>query len=103
MLVTISVNATQQEFAMGTVDPTTAALAVISSAAGAALFYLFSVLAIAFPSGHLPGGRWGAVARLGLGVGLVFVVASTTMPTITVSLWGSASSVPVQNPAATLS
>jgi hypothetical protein len=101
-VVTLSVDATAQQFADGSLGPVTAAVAVVSAAAGAALFFLFARLSMVFPSGRLPGGRWGVAARLGLGVGLFFVIAGAVGPTISVSLWANASGVGVQNPAAIL-
>ncbi len=101
-LVTLSVDATAGQFIDGSLGPVDAIIAVVSAAAGAAAFFLFALLSIVFPSGRLPGGRWGVAARLGLGVALFFVAAGAVMPTITVSLWGSASSMTVPNPAAVL-
>ncbi len=88
-LVTLSVNATAGQFIDGSLGLVDAITAVVSAAAGAAAFFLFALLSIVFPSGRLPGGRWGVAARLGLGVALFFVAAGAVMPAITVSLWGT--------------
>ncbi len=102
VLVTLGIDATAEQFVDGSLAPITAILAVVSAAGGAALFFLFALLAIVFPSGRLPGGRWGVAARLGIGVGLALVAAGAIMPTISVSLWGATSGLTVPNPAAIL-
>ncbi len=102
VLVTLPVNATAEQFATGTVDPITAVGGILSATMGAAGFYLLAVLAIVFPSGRLPTGRWHRVAFAGIAVGLVCVVAQAFAPLISVSLWGSSTSGKVRNPAAFL-
>ncbi len=102
VLVTLPIDATAEQFVDGSLAPITAILAVVSAAGGAALFFLFALLAIVFPSGRLPGGRRGVAARLGIGVGLAFVAAGAIMPTISVGLWGATSAATVPNPAAIL-
>jgi hypothetical protein len=101
-LVTASVDATAAQFADGTVPPLTAAFTVVTSTMGLVLFLLIAVLAIVFPSGRLPAGRWGAVARMGIGIGVVIAILSAFMPRISVNLWASSSSVILPNPAAVL-
>jgi hypothetical protein len=59
-----------------------------------------AILAIVFPSGRLPTGRWGAVARLSLIVGTAVVVATLVNPVTSVSLDGSLSGTAVPNPIA---
>jgi hypothetical protein len=101
-VATASVDATAAQFSAGTLDPATALLAEVTSAAGAAAFLLFAVLAVVFPSGRLPGGRWARPAGLALGVGAVLLAATLVMPVIRVNLQGGSSSVPIRNPAALL-
>jgi hypothetical protein len=102
VLASISIDATREAFAAGTVDPITAILAVLSSVAGAAGFFLFAVLAIVFPSGRLPAGPWRPIAKLAIGAGAAALMASAVMPIISVGLAGAPTSLPVRNPATVL-
>jgi hypothetical protein len=97
-LVTVAVDATAQQFADGTVGFATALFAVVQSTAGTIGFFLFALLAIVYPSGRLPVGRWGWISRLGLGICLVLIAASFVMPVIAVNLVGMPESIPVPNP-----
>ena len=101
-VATVSLDVTAQDYVDGSLDPVTAVLSVLSSSAGLAGFFLFALIAIAFPSGRLPAGRWGPLARIALSTGLAVVVASMVMPMITVSVWGDPVGQPVPNPAAVL-
>jgi hypothetical protein len=98
----IAIGASPAAFENGTVDPLTAGLAVVQSSAGLGLFYGLAILAIVFPSGRLPTGRWGAVARIGLIVGMASLAAAYVMPVISVSFVGSTSGTGVPNPIALL-
>lgn len=66
------------------------------------MFYLFLLLVTVFPSGRLPTGRWGRLARAALVTGLVIVVAGCVMPFIRAEVVGYATSVVVRNPIAFL-
>ncbi len=101
-IATLSLDVTAQDYVDGSLDPVTAVLSVLSSSAGLAGFFLFALIAIAFPSGRLPAGRWGRIARIVVWTGLMVVVASLFMPMITVSVWGEPLALPVPNPAAVL-
>jgi hypothetical protein len=98
-LVSMPVTATPQGFADGSVDLPVALFAIIHSGLGATVMFLSAVLVMVFPSGRLPGGRWGRLGRVGLGVALVFTLAAYVMPQISVGypadLW-------VPNPIAVL-
>lgn len=98
VVLTASVDATVQQFADGSVSLLTSVYAVVQSSAGSAAFYLFGLLAFVYPSGRLPGGRWGAVGRIALGICLLLVAASVVMPVISVNVAGASGSVPVPNP-----
>jgi hypothetical protein len=100
--VGISIGASPAAFEDGTVGPLTAGLAIGQSSAGLGLFYSLTILAIVFPSGRLPTGRWGAVARIGLIVGMASLAAANVMPVISVSFDGSSSGIGVPNPIAVL-
>jgi len=101
-MATITVDATVKGFAEGPVDPITAGLAVITSIAGTTGFVLFGLLAIVFPSGHMPSGRWRGPAQLAVAVACATLALSVVMPFISVNVWGAPTSVPVRNPAALL-
>ena len=73
---------------------------VAQFASGTVAFFMFAVLAIVFPSGRLPSGRWGRLGRAALGIGLVLVAVSSVMPEIKVPLVGYLNVVPVANPIA---
>jgi hypothetical protein len=101
-MATITVNATARQFAAGSVGPVTAGVAVITSLAGTTGFVLFGLLAIVFPSGRMPSGRWRRPAQLVVAAGFATVAVSAVMPYISVNVWGAPTSIPVRNPAALL-
>jgi MFS family permease len=94
------VQATAQQLADGTADLPSVVLAVAQGGGGPAAFFLFALLAVVFPSGGLPTGRWGMLARAALGFGLTIVVAGYLMPVVSVNLAGSQAYAPVRNPIA---
>ena len=98
-LISVPVTGTPQQFADGSVDLSVALFAIIHSGIPTTMFFLYAVLVMVFPSGRLPGGRWGRLGRAGLGVGLVFAAAAYVMPEIFVGYLVSAL---VRNPAALL-
>jgi hypothetical protein len=99
-IILAPVRATVQQFADGSFDGPSGILAAIQGGSGPATFYLYAVLAIIFPSGRLPTGRWGMAGRAGLVAGLALVVAGFVTPLINVSFAGLAAKVPVRNPIA---
>ena len=101
-MATITVDATVKGFAEGSVSPITAGLAVITSIAGTTGFVLFGLLAIVFPSGRMPSGRWRHPAQLAVAVACATLALSVAMPFISVNVWGAPTSTPVRNPAALL-
>jgi hypothetical protein len=58
--------------------------ATAQQATGKAVFLLLFALAVVFPSGRLPGGRWRRIVRAVLAIGVGLVVVSAIAPTITV-------------------
>ncbi len=96
--VSMSIPASAADFANGTLSASALALTVVGWESGPLLFFLFSVLAIVFPSGHLPSGRWGSVTRSALALGLIDLGLNLVMPGIHVSLWASKVPIPVRNP-----
>lgn len=101
-VVTVTVDATAQQFADGTVEMPLALIAIVVGESGIVSFLLFAVLAVVFPSGRLPTGRWGVASRVALGCGLLLVGATFVMPNLRVQLTGYPESVPVRNPIALL-
>jgi hypothetical protein len=101
-LVMTPVDATPALFNDGSPGPILALFAVAQSASGLAMFLMLAILAIVFPSGDLPVGRWGLIARLGLALGCVMLAASIVMPVIPVSFPGYATGVGVRNPVGVL-
>ena len=102
VILVAPIQATGQQFADSTFDIPSAVLAVAQGGGGPAAFFLFAVLATVFPSGRLPAGRWGMLARAALGVGLIVVIAGYLMPVISVNLVGNDAYGPVRNPIALL-
>ena len=97
-LVMTPVDGTPALFDGGSPAPVIAVIAVVQSVSGLALFLLLAILAIVFPSGRLPAGRWGSVARLGLAIGFAMLAAAIVMPVIAISFPGYSASVRVRNP-----
>jgi hypothetical protein len=97
-----SVDATAEQFASMALPLPTALFALLVFAAPGVIFYLLAVMAVVFPSGRLPGGRWALPARVALGAGLLLVMAMVVPPNLILTLKGSPASVPVRNPFALL-
>ena len=83
-LLSTPVTASPEEFANGTVGLPLAAFAVVHAGLGTTAFFLYALLAMVFPSGELPRGRWGRLARVGLVVGLIFTTMAYLQPEINV-------------------
>jgi hypothetical protein len=84
------VDATAEQFSAGTVPWPLLVLSCMAGGLSAFVaFFLLAYLAMAFPSGRLPGGRWGRVARILLtAVGLLAALGAVG-PTINVNLIGA--------------
>ena len=100
-LAAASVDGTEAQFSAGPPLPLAVA-AVATSVAGTAVFLGYTYLAIVFPSGRWPGGRWGRVSRIALGYGLLVFALTAFAPTIEVSLSSVGTQVAVKNPFAVL-
>jgi hypothetical protein len=96
--ITTTLDATIQQFADGTVGLPLVVLAVLMDKAPLAVFLLFAILALVFPSGWLPTGRWGTVVRLALAMALLLLIATLIWPNLTIRLVGYTESVAVRNP-----
>jgi hypothetical protein len=99
---TAKVDATAQQFADGTVAWPVALFAVAEGGSFALAFCLFAVLAIVFPTGRLPTGRWRDASRVAIGAGLLISAVAFFAPTISVGLAGSFNNARVVNPFALL-
>jgi hypothetical protein len=95
------IDATAEQFASGTAPWSEAVIAVLSGGATVkAVFLLLFALAVVFPSGRLPGGRWVRILRVVLAFAVGLIVLSAFAPTISVTLSGSAQATSVANPIA---
>jgi len=101
-LTFVNVPATEAELVGGTVSASTMAIVILSSLAGNALTALFFMVTIVFPSGRLPTGRSGRLARLGLAALVASGVVAAVGPTITANVADSSSGVQIHNPLAIL-
>ena len=100
VIVVAPLPGTVQQFGDATLDLPIEPLAILQGGSGPAAFLLYALLATVFPSGRLPRGSWGVLARVAMGVGLFFVAATYVMPMISVTLVGYPGSVQVRNPVA---
>jgi hypothetical protein len=98
-LISVPTGGTPQEFADGSIALPVALFAVIHSGLPTTAFFFLAVLVMVFPSGSLPGGRWGRLGRAGLGLALIFTVAAYVVPEV---MAGYPDSAWVRNPASVL-
>ena len=94
------VDATAQQFTDMTVSWPLRLFAMVQGSSEIGIL-LVVLLAVVFPSGRLPQGRWGIVVRFAFVIGLLLVLLTAITPVINVNLVGSPS-VMVRNPAAVL-
>jgi hypothetical protein len=93
------VDATAEQFSAGTLPWPLLILSFMAGGPpGIAAFVLFAYLAMVFPSGRLPGGRSGRVARILLTLVSVLVAFAAVGPTINVNLVGAPNGANVRNP-----
>lgn len=101
VLQTMPVSATAEQFSAGTVPwPQLIQSYVAGGPLGIASFVLFAYLAMTFPSGRLPGGRWGRVAKVPLAAVCTLIAVSAVGPTINVNLIDAPNGALVRNPLA---
>ena len=60
-------------------------LAWVSAVAGIPIFTCYALLAVVFPSGRLPSGRWGWVVRVLIGLNVVLLIVNGVGPTVSAS------------------
>jgi hypothetical protein len=92
--------ATAQQLLAGAAPPAVLALGVLSNSGGGSIIPLFLVIAILFPTGRLPTGRWGRLARAALAIVVLILVLAVFAPTISITPVGSESAINVPNPLA---
>jgi len=96
----ISVPATEAQLTSGAVPAPVLALAVVQAASGGPLLILLFAITVVFPSGRMPSGRGGQVARMAIVVVVVLALLSVFAPTISVGVQGVSSGVEIVNPLA---
>jgi len=99
VVISTPVTASARSFADGTVGLPGAIFAVVHGGLPTTSFFLFGLLALVFPSGRLPDGRWGRLARLGLVTAFTFTVVAYVVPVLHV---GAGAPEETRNPAAFL-
>jgi hypothetical protein len=99
-LSSVTVPATTAQLVAGALSPQLMAVAVVQASTGGFLIALLLVITLVFPSGRLPTGPWGRLARLALAIVLLLAILGVFAPTISVSVPGISSGVDVPNPLA---
>ena len=99
-LSSFTVPATATELTSGAVPAPVLALAVIQAASGGGMLILLLAITVVFPSGRIPSGRWGQVARLAIAAVVVLSVVILFAPTISVNVEGVQSGGAIANPLA---
>ena len=99
-LSSVPVSATTAQLVAGAVPPLVMAVAVVQASTGGFLITVLLVITLVFPSGRLPTGPWGRLARLALAIVLLLAILGVFAPTISVSVPGISSGVNVPNPLA---
>ena len=94
--------ATIAEMDAGTADPLGAFTTWASGTGWNLVFAAFTGIGFTFPTGTLPRGRWGLVARVVIVLYAIVGIANAVGPVIGVSIPGYAGTVNVPNPAALL-
>ena len=96
----INVPVTAAQLTSGPVPAAILALAVVQAASWGPLLIVLIVLTVVFPTGRLPVGRWGQLARLAIATVVVLAILSVFAPTISVTVFGVSSGVTAANPLA---
>jgi hypothetical protein len=96
----LNVPATTAQLTSGTVSSGVLAIAVVQASSGGLLIGVLFVITLVFPTGRLPRGAWGQLARLSVVAVIVLAVFGVFAPTISVNVAGSSSGVAMPNPLA---
>ncbi|MHB8674312.1 MAG: hypothetical protein ACYDAK_11640 [Candidatus Limnocylindrales bacterium] len=100
VLVNAPVNATSADLRALTAAPWEEAKAWLTGWSGGAIFALFALLTVVFPSGRIPRGGWARVARPALIASAALVLLTAVAPTIAVTPAAADASIFVPNPLA---
>jgi hypothetical protein len=101
-LIASRVDASPAQFEAGTVDLADKVFIVIQGLGSVAAFVSLPTLVIVFPSGQLPGGRWGRAMRVAIVVEAVSLALVSLAPQVTLNLVSQELAVVVRNPVAVL-
>jgi MFS family permease len=99
-LSSVPVPATTAQLVADALPSLVMAVAVVQASTGGFLIAVLLVITLVFPSGRLPTGPWGRLARLALAIVLLLAILAVFAPTISVSVPGISSGVNVPNPLA---
>jgi len=98
-LGSMTIPATTQQMADGSASPLAWIAAwVAGTIGGVSGFILLFALAVVFPSGRFPAGRWGLASRLAIGVTSAILAVVVFAPTLYVTVTDSDGTIPVANP-----
>jgi hypothetical protein len=90
LMATLWIPVGRDQFTDVTVSWPLRVFALVHGAAGPVAFLLLALLAVVFPSGRLPTGRWGTAVRIALIAGLVLVLAAPILLDATIlPIWSS--------------
>ena len=92
--------ASAAQLTSGAVSPLVLAITVVQAWSGSLLIVVLFVVTLTFPTGRLPIGRWGQLARFALALVVLLTVLSAFTPTISVNIPSSPSGVTIANPLA---
>jgi hypothetical protein len=96
----VTTPASVAQLTSGAVSTLVLAITVVQAWSGSPLIVVLFVITVSFPTGRLPIGRWGQLARFALALVVLLAVLSAFTPTISVNILGSSSGVTVANPLA---
>jgi hypothetical protein len=96
----VTTPASVAQLTSGAVSTLVLAITVVQAWSGSPLIVVLFVITVSFPTGRLPIGRWGQLARFALALVVLLAVLSAFTPTISVNIPGSSSGVTVANPLA---
>ena len=96
----VSTPASVAQLTSGAVSSLVMAITVVQAWSGSPLIVVLFVITLTFPTGRLPIGRWGQLARFALALVVLLAVLSAFAPTISVNIPSSSSGVSVANPLA---
>lgn len=96
----VTTPASVAQLTSGAVSTLVLAITVVQAWSGSPLIVVLFVITVTFPTGRLPIGRWGQLARFALALVVLLAVLSAFAPTISINIPSSSSGVTVANPLA---